>query len=66
MATLVVALPLTPHPILSRVTIIGNNYQGIPPRFRNVNTVAIAVVHEKGCYAQLEQSYQLPNHMEKI
>ena len=42
-----------PHPFMSRVTIIANNYWGIPLRFRNA--VAIAVGHNKCYYAQLEQ-----------
>ena len=63
-ATSVVAPHLTYHPFLSRVTIIANNYHGIPPRFRNV--AAITVGHDKGCYAQLEQNYQQPNCVEKF
>ena len=50
MATLVVA----PHPFLSRVTIIANNYHGIHPRFRNV--LAIAIGHNKGGFAQLDEN----------
>ena len=60
----VVAPPITSYLFLSRVTVIANNYPGIPPKFRNA--AAITVGHDKGCYVHLEQKYQQPNHVEKM
>ena len=46
-----VAPPLAPRLFLPRIMISGNNYRGIPPRYKEA--VIIAVRHDGDCYAQL-------------